>query len=305
LIGFQLTHFVLVGYNRATVRPHSDALILESQPLSDQPQLKPRPTTFRPLEWITAGFAFLVLALFFLSPTSFPLGKMDTVAYAVCHRIPERSFFFGGQQLPLCARCSGTFLGVLLTLVTLTLAGRTRASRLPPARVLIVLGLFFLLWAFDGLNSYLTLYPGAPHLYEPQNWLRLTTGMLNGIALGTVVFSILQFALWHTPRPEPAVQGLGELAGLIALGALVIGMVLTENPRLLYPLALASTLGVVLMLTSANTIIVLVASRKENSAHYWRDAAWPLLVALALSLIIIMGIGAGRTILSDHLDMPF
>jgi hypothetical protein len=167
-----------------------------------------------------------------------------------------------------------------------------------------VLACFVVFWAFDGLNSYLTLIPGAPYLYEPQNWLRLTTGMLNGIALGVIVFSILQFALWHTPLPQPVVQGLGELTGLGALGALVVGMVLTEHPLLLYPLAVASTLGVVVMLTSANTVIVLIAARKENAARRWRDVARPLLVALALSLAFIMAIGAGRAMLSGFFDMP-
>ncbi|MGH1364041.1 MAG: DUF2085 domain-containing protein [Calditrichia bacterium] len=30
-----------------------------------------------------------------------------------CHRLPERSFFFRGKQLPLCARCSGLLVGCL------------------------------------------------------------------------------------------------------------------------------------------------------------------------------------------------
>jgi len=273
--------------------------------MSDPPQVMPSLTTLNLRQWIVAGLSLAVVLFFLISPTSFPLGKIDTVAYAVCHRIPERSFFLGGQQLPLCARCSGTFLGVLFTLITLTLAGRTRASRLPPPRVLMVLGAFILLWAFDGLNSYLTFYPGAPHLYEPQNWLRLTTGALNGLALGILIFSIFQFSLWHAPRPEPVVQGLGELSGLVAVAALMVGLVLSGDQRLLYPLALASTLGVVMMLTSVNSVIVLVAARRENSARRWRDAAWPLLIALALSLTIVMGIGAGRAALTDALNMPF
>lgn len=252
-----------------------------------------------------AGLSLLVILAFALSPTSFALGKFDSVAYAVCHRIPERTFFFGGRQLPLCARCSGTFLGVLLTMLTLTLVGRSRASRLPPPRVLVVLVGFVLCWALDGLNSYLTLYPGAPHLYEPQNWLRLTTGMLNGLALGTVVLAVLNFSLWHAPRPQPAVRGLGELAGLVGLAALLTGLVLTRDERLLYPLALAGTLGVVAMLTSVNTVIVLIAARRENTVHRWRDAAWPLLVALALSLTIIMGVGAGRAALTEALDLSW
>jgi uncharacterized membrane protein len=273
--------------------------------MSDPPQLVNKPQSLTHWQWGIAGLSTLILFVFLLSPTDFPLGKLDAVAYAVCHRIPERSFFFGGQQLPLCARCSGTFLGVLLTLATLTLAGRTRASRLPPRHILVVLVGFFLLWAFDGLNSYLTLYPSLPHLYEPQNWLRLTTGMLNGLALGTLVFAVFQFSLWRAPDAQPVLRGLGELVGLVALGGLVVGLVLSENPYLLYPVAIASTGGVIAMLTSVNTVVVLVAARKENSVRRWREAAWPLLVALALSLTIVMVIGTARAALSSALEIPF
>ena len=272
--------------------------------MSDRPQTISQPITLRPGEWIVAGLSVLVVLFFLLSPHDFVLGKLDAVAYAVCHRLPEHSFFFGDQQFPLCARCTGTFTGVLLTMATLTLVGRTRASRLPPPRVLLILVGFFLLWAFDGINSFLTLYPGAPHLYEPQNWLRLTTGMLNGLAIGTLVFSIFSFSLWQDPHPQPVIRGAGELGGLVALAALMTGLILTRDERLFYPLALISTLGIVVELTSINTVIVLIASRRENSARRWRDAVWPLLVALALSLTIVMGIGAGRAALTDALNLP-
>ena len=273
--------------------------------MSEQSRIMTQPITLSSRKWAVAGLSILVVLFFLLSPTSFALGKLDAVAYAICHRIPERSFFLAGRQLPFCARCSGTFLGVLLTLVTLVLAGRSRTSRLPPPRVLIVLAGFVLLWVFDGINSYLTFYPGAPHLYEPQNWLRLTTGTLNGLALGTLVFSIFNFSVWRAPRSQPVIRGWSELAGLVALAAMLTGLVLTGDDRLLYPLSLASALGVVVLLTSANTVVVLVASRSENTAHRWRDAAWPLLAALALSLTIIMGIGAGRAALTATLDLPF
>lgn len=273
--------------------------------MSDPSQAMLEPITFNSRRGALAALSLLVVGFFLLSPTSFALGKLDAVAFAVCHRIPARSFFFGGQQLPLCARCTGTFLGVLLTFVTLTLAGRTRAARVPPPRVLAVLVVFTSLWAFDGLNSYLTLYPNVPHLYEPQNWLRLTTGMLHGLTLGTLVFAVFHFSLWRASRPQAVIQGWGELAGLTALATLLIGLVLSGGDYLLYPLALGSALGVLAMLTGANTIIVLIASRRENTAHRWRDAAWPLLVALALSLTMIIVIGAGRAALTTALDLPF
>ncbi|HYE84960.1 MAG TPA: DUF2085 domain-containing protein, partial [Vicinamibacterales bacterium] len=39
---------------------------------------------------------------------------LTAFAYAVggviCHQQPERSFFWDGQQLPVCARCAGLYL---------------------------------------------------------------------------------------------------------------------------------------------------------------------------------------------------
>ena len=273
--------------------------------MSGPSQILSRAEIVRPGSWIIAGLSLLVIGIFLILPTSFPLGKIDSVAYAVCHRIPERSFFVAGQQLPLCARCSGTFLGLLLIFVTLSAAGRTRASRLPPPRVLMVLALFIVAWAIDGLNSYLSFFPQLPHLYEPRNWLRLTTGMFNGLALGVFAFAILQFSLWRTPLSQPVIQGFGELGALIALGLLLVGLVLTESAWLLYPLALASTLGVLTMLTSLNTVVVLIVSRKENAYRHWREAALPLITALAVSLAMVMGIGAARAALSSALNIPF
>jgi uncharacterized membrane protein len=273
--------------------------------MSDWSQLWQHRSTLWSRQGLVAAASLLIVLLFLLAPTSFPLGKLDAVGYAVCHRIPARTFFMGNRPLPLCARCSGTFLGVFLTLTFLTLMGRSHAGELPPLRVLSVLVGFIAIWAVDGLNSYLTFYPSLPHLYEPQNWLRLTTGMLNGLAVGTLVFYLLQFSLWRRPRREPVLHGLRELVYLLIPAAVFVGLVLGESPALLYPLAIASTLGVVMMFTSVNTVIILVIARRENTALRHWDAVSPLLAALASSLLLIMGIGAARALLTEALNLPF
>ena len=38
-----------------------------------------------------------------------------------CHQIPERSFFLHGYQFPLCARCTGVFVGYLFAILFLLL----------------------------------------------------------------------------------------------------------------------------------------------------------------------------------------
>lgn len=34
-----------------------------------------------------------------------------------CHQLPERSFFIGGRQFPLCARCTGLVVGYIVYFV--------------------------------------------------------------------------------------------------------------------------------------------------------------------------------------------
>ena len=34
-----------------------------------------------------------------------------------CHQMPERSFFINGYQFPVCARCTGVYIGALFAVV--------------------------------------------------------------------------------------------------------------------------------------------------------------------------------------------
>jgi len=233
------------------------------------------------------------------------LGHADLVGYAVCHRIPVRSFFIGGRQLPLCARCSGTFLGVLMGSLTMYALGRRRAANLPSKLVLVVLILFVAAWGLDGVNSYLTLFPGAPHLYEPRNWLRLTTGMLEGIALASVVLPMFNQTMWADAVDEHSVRDVRELGLMVLVGAAVIGTVLAEPPMLLYPLAVLSSGGVLWVLTLINSMLATIAARRENHAATFKDVVPLMLVGLAMTLVELSAIDLGRVYLTRALGLPF
>jgi uncharacterized membrane protein len=274
--------------------------------------LEPKPTEVtrlpsgRPrLTAVVVALAVFIILFFIQLPPSTLLGKADVVGYAICHRIPERSFILNGRQLPLCARCTGTFLGAVLGLTAMLLLGRRRASRLPPVPVLAVLVIFVGLWAFDGLNSYLTFFPGAPHLYEPQNWLRLTTGMLNGLALITFVVPIFNFTLWRKPAPEQVFRHLGELLLLLPFVALLVVVIQAEIGFLLYPLALLSSLGVVIMLTLINSMIAIVVLGREGYAQTWVQTLAPLTVGVAMAILQMTAMVVLRAYLTVELGLPF
>lgn len=229
----------------------------------------------------------LVIGIWLLLTPPGILGKADAIGYAVCHRIPRRSFHVHDRPLPLCARCTGIFLGTLLGLGTLAAAGRARADRLPPLRVIVILLLFGAAYALDGLNSYLSLFEAYQPVYAPHNTLRLLTGMGFGLALIVIMIPVFGMMIWRVPSGQPPLRGLRELAGLVGVGLVACGMVLSGQPALLFVAGLASAAGVVFMFGLIGTAMFLTLTRRENSVTRWSDLALPALVGLVFAFGII------------------
>jgi uncharacterized membrane protein len=250
----------------------------------------PPSTNQRPQRlWLRRAVAFVALAIiaaFVFAPPWSVLDKADAIGSAVCHRIPFRSFHLAGRQLPLCVRCTGTYLGVIAGLGAFLLRGRRRCTGFPPLRVIVALVALWFVWGVDGLNSYLALL-GAPHAYEPHHLLRVLTGCFNGVVLITLVWPVFNFSLWQQTDAQPVVRNLRELGGIVALAWGMALVVYTEPPFLLYPMAILSAFGVLLMLTLVNSMLVLVVMHQEAAAVTWRDAVLPLTLGLTIALIEI------------------
>jgi uncharacterized membrane protein len=251
-----------------------------------------------------AIMAIAVIVALLLAPPHGLLDKADHAAYAVCHRIPDRTFVFAGRPLPLCARCSGTYLGALAGLIVLTARGRGRAARLPAPIFLAVLALFLLVWAADGINSFLTLVPGLPHLYEPRNLLRLITGTLEGLAIAAVVLPVANLSLWAAPASGRSIETGRDLAWMLFGGAVVVALVSSEWAPLLYPLALISGLMVVGLVGLVNAMVILIILRHEGRARRRREVIAPLAAGIALATIELAAIGLARAALTARLGLP-
>ena len=248
----------------------------------------------------------LVIAVFFLFPPVTVLDKSHLIGYAICHQIPDRTIHIDGTPLPLCARCTGIYLGALMGLTGLALLKRYRSTEFPPTLVLLTVVSFIAVMGFDGINSYFTLL-GLPHLYEPQNWLRLTTGTFNGLAMSVIVFPVISGALWHASlvRPKPVLRSFKELAPFLVGGIITILIVLWQQPFLLYPLTILSTLGVLLMLGIINTGLVAILTRREGYARTWQDIILPAAMGLAVSFLMIGGMDWLRATITKAVEIPF
>ncbi len=92
-----------------------------------------------------------------------------------CHQKPERSFFVKGIQLPICARCTGEFIGMIFALFTYKIFDFSLTVNL----------IFMIPLIFDGFLQKLT-------KYESNNFKRIVTGFFFGYALIALFFMSLE-----------------------------------------------------------------------------------------------------------------
>lgn len=242
--------------------------------------------------WLRFGLPVIALGLLIswlaLTPNGL-LGKMDAIGCAVCHRIESHSFFLGDRSLPLCARCTGLFLGALIGLLSQNWWKNQAAalpSGLPPRRYLFLFGVFLLFYAFDGANSYLNLV--MPSLYEPNNALRLSSGLLVGIAVSTLLLPIFRQAMLSNIDSRPVLNSWKLLALMLAIGGVVFILMYSNNLFFLYPLAILSALSTWLLLGIAYTVILQVILPRALTYPGLREAWLVLVGGFSLALVQIL-----------------
>jgi uncharacterized membrane protein len=225
------------------------------------------------------------------------LGKADAVGYAVCHRIDVRSFHLGDRPISLCARCTGMYLGAILGLLFQGITA-PRRGKFPPKRVLAILTGMVAVFGLDGLNSFAHLIPGLPTLYQANNTLRILTGTGFGIVMAAAVYPVFSQTVWKRWEEEPAIPGFRQLALLLIFGMGIAFLVMTENPIILYPLALISAGGVLIVLALVYTMLWLIALKAENRYDRPWQLVTPLIGGLTMALLQIALLDLGRFLLT-------
>lgn len=208
------------------------------------------------------------------------------VGFGLCHQLPERSFFGAGYQVPVCARDTGIYAGFLIAVVVLLLLDRgRRSSELPPIGGMVVLGVFLLAMAVDGVTSY-----GGWR--ETTNEIRLLTGLAAGYAIAALSMPMLNGQLWKRPGGTRLLgtgrETIAFVASLLPAYALVwwVGPLL----GLLYPLL---TVGAIIFtFTYVNAVIVALLPVFERKASTVL-MTWPVCtVALVLTVLELAGSAA-------------
>jgi uncharacterized membrane protein len=98
----------------------------------------------------------------------------------VCHQLPERSFHIAGVQLPVCARCTGLYVGGVVGIIVWLARTRRPLSHAFARRALLV----------AVAPTLVTVLTAAAGWWDPGNALRAALAMPLGVMVGAVVTAV-------------------------------------------------------------------------------------------------------------------
>jgi uncharacterized membrane protein len=212
---------------------------------------------------LLAAFCLTVFTTWLLLTPSGLLGKLQALAYSVCHENPDHSLQIGLVLLPLCARCTGMFLGCLLGLVTLLLL--TRSAGYPTKKIMWALGALVFFFAVDGVDSAVFSFFNGQSLYAPSNLLRLVSGLGMGLVLAVVILSLWRQTMAQTPDLKAGLSSWKQLMISVVVQGALAGLITFAPTWMYYPLAILSVLSVPFLLTMVYTLLWILMRKKENS----------------------------------------
>lgn len=245
-----------------------------------------------PPVWLLIALAaayVVALAGLVMFPGATLLDRLRALDGGVCAQLPTHSFFPDQDQLPLCARCTGMYLGFACTVLALWARGRLRSARLPGKWAAILLGLAVAFLAEDGFNSLFNDL-GLPHLYQPLNWLRLITGLGTGVAMAAFILPVANTLIWRDEDERESFRSPRQLILMVPVLLLAFLAVNSQASAFLYPVALLSSAGLVMALSLVNVVFVLGISNRSGHFKSWRHAFPILSLAIVLAVIELLAL---------------
>ena len=252
------------------------------KPIFSQKNLTPDPR-WHYARWIMVlvGLGVLITGWLLFTPAGL-FGKLNAIGYAVCHQAPSHSFFIGNRQMPLCARCTGMYLGVLTALLYQLRYGRREAF--PKTKIIVVFAVLLIFFAIDGINSFVSL-PSGHLLYQPANWLRLVTGIGLGWGMAAMLVPAFHQLVWKESIPEPMLSRFTQIFILAVLDVIPVVAILFEINFLLYPITVLTTLTIPALLSTIYGMLIIMVTYRENTFISFKQVL-PYLLAGAMIAIL-------------------
>jgi hypothetical protein len=193
---------------------------------------------------------------------------------------------------------TGIYGGFMVAFACLAAKGRDRAAKLPSFPLMGLLALFVGVMALDGFNS-LLLDLGETHLYQPDNRLRLLTGVGTGIALATIFCYLFGVTLWRRPNIAMPVLTWRDLPVLILAQAPFLVLVIAGWGWTAPVLTVLLVLAAVFVIGALALIAIVLIRRLDYTFERIGDLQTTATSAIFVA-VVLMGLLSGSRFLLEH-----
>jgi uncharacterized membrane protein len=198
------------------------------------------------------------------------ISLFNFIGSLVCHQRPDRTLWIGGHYLPVCARDTGTFVGLLLGYIMLLFLRRKEAKGPPNLYVSLVMMLPLWVDSFGQLFGFWT----------STNYLRLITGLLFGAALAPML--VYALSLSALKGKIPLIKNIGPKTAVlddndswfdakalcisitlsVILFIAIIGIAGSEFPLFYWMLSITIITGIIWHFFVLPSLLLILALRK-------------------------------------------
>jgi len=183
------------------------------------------------------------------------------IGFAICHQLSHRTPVISGLHLPLCARCTGIYLGVVCGYLYILIRGKWRSGDLPNPPYGFILAGFICLTFIDGFTTFLKLRPES-------EYLRVLTGLFTGSALPTFAYPLLIGEITDKTSDKPLMGSWIDLTVFIILLFIIFGIYCVSPPGSFYIISILSIIGVILIFSNLFGMLIAMMIKPQKAIEY-------------------------------------
>jgi uncharacterized membrane protein len=226
---------------------------------------------------------------------------LEFVGYGVCHQRFNLSFNYMQVYMPVCSRCTGIYIGIILSAALVLLFERKIRTQLPGRKIAATTAILFVVMAVESGLSSLKIIPS-------YNIARFLTGYCVGWFLPLLLIPLLNSVVF-APGICLQEQYLKKSWHFVIwiFSGLALGFIfLVSYRQIILFWSIAAVTGLVLFVASLILILVFaVSSKLRNTVQNTSGFVYFFLMAIAISLSIVSLSSYLKSILNPYMAVSY
>lgn len=226
---------------------------------------------------------------------------LEFIGYGACHQRVNLTFNYMQAHMPVCSRCTGIYIGFILSAAVLLLIERRIKNRLPGRIIVVTAAVLFAVMAAESALSFLKIIPSF-------NLARFLTGYSVGWFLSIILIPLLNSVVFAPGlcAQEQYLKKAGYSIVWIFSGAITGLIFLVTYKQIILFWSIAAIAGLILFVAVLILILIFAAAVKLRSTvqNPYKFLAF-FLLAIAISIALISLSSYLKRIVNPYLSYPY